>query len=68
VSPAGAVVGDLSQCRREDVVAALRQAGIDYMVVAVKLGDVAKGLVAAQYPPPNTALGPSQVVTLVVSR
>jgi beta-lactam-binding protein with PASTA domain len=68
VSLAAAVIDDLSGCPGPDVVAALQQAGIDYVVVAIRAGNVAKGLVVRQHPPPNTTLEPDQVVTLVVSR
>ncbi len=68
VSAASAIVGDLFRCQQDEVVAALRQAGIDYLVVAIRTNDVAKGLVVRQNPPPNTALEPGQVVTLIVSR
>jgi hypothetical protein len=65
---AGAVVADFSGFQVDDATAALQAENIDYVVIAVRAGDVPKGQVVSQNPAPGSVLETGQVVTLIVSR
>ncbi len=64
----GLVLPDFRGQAMADAIAALQAQGIDYVVVAVRQGDVPKGQVVGQEPPPGKAVEPGQTVTLIVSR
>jgi len=73
-APGGANAGpasalpDLAGQSLEEAVAIVKEAGASYVIVGVTEGDIPVGRVVGQAPPPNTAVQPGDLVTLIVSR
>ncbi|MBI2912795.1 MAG: helix-turn-helix domain-containing protein [Chloroflexi bacterium] len=63
-----AALPDLAGQSLEEAVAIVQEAGASYVVVGVSEGDVPVGRIVGQVPPPNTAIQPGEIVTLIVSR
>ncbi len=59
---------DLAGQSLEEALAIVKESGASYVIVGVSEGDVPAGRVVGQAPPPNTAVQPGDLVTLIVSR
>lgn len=52
----------------DEAVSTLEKLGAEYVVVAIRVGNVPKGQVVEHWPAADASLNPGQIVTLVVSR
>jgi len=59
---------DLAGQSLEEAIAVVEEAGGGYVVIGVREGEVPRGQVVDQQPPPGTIVQPGDVITLIVSR